>query len=177
VSLLHAALAFAAECHKEAVRDGRDSLPYLHHPLDVANILRWEAGITNQEVLCAALLHDTIEEGGAQIAEIQEKFGLRVAELVDELTRTEPSPEETAGKTKEEIYQLRTEMMLKEIRIMSQSAGLIKLADRLSNLREAVLVRTPKKLLRYKEQTRLILQEIPREISPQLWDTLAGLCD
>lgn len=177
MSLLHDALAFAAECHKDEVRDGRDSLPYLHHPLEVAHILRWEAGVTDTEVLTAALLHDTIEEGGAELEEIQVKFGLRVAELVGELTRSEPSPEETAGKTKEEVYQLRTEMMLKEIRLMSPTAKLIKLADRLSNLREAVLVRTVRKLNRYKQQTRLILLEIPRDTSPQLWDKLAALCD
>lgn len=177
MNLLHAALAFAAECHKDQNRDGSFCLPYLHHPLEVAQILRWQGGVIDSEILSAAILHDTVEEGGADFEVLEEKFGSRSAGFVRELTRTEPTPEQKLGLGKEEIYILRTELMLNDIRQMSAEAKTIKLADRISNLQEAILVRGPRRLARYKEQTLLILQEIPRETSPALWDKLRALCD
>ncbi len=177
MNLLHAALAFAADCHKDEVRDGSFSLPYLHHPLEVAHILRWKSGVIDSEILASAILHDTVEEGGAELGDIESRFGARTASLVGELTRSEPTMEETSGLSKESVYQLRTTMLLADIRHMSAEAKMIKLADRISNLNEAVLVRGPRRLQRYKEQTKLILAEIPRDISPALWDTLESLCD
>lgn len=131
----------------------------------------------DQELLAAALLHDTIELGAENETRIEEAFSERIVGLVKELTRLEPTLEETLGLDKKEIYELRTKIMLEEIGVMSADAKLIKLADRISNLEEALLVRTPEKLARYKGQTRLILQQIPRHLSPQLWDKLAALCD
>lgn len=159
------------------MRDGESALPYLHHPLEVAHLLRWLGGVTDEAQIAAAILHDTVEESGVSAAQIEEEFGVKISSLVDELTRTEPTQDQVAARTKQEIYELRTSLMMQGILKMSPEAQRIKLADRLSNWREAKLVRPRKKLARYRAQTKLILKAIPRSVSPPLWDTLSRECD
>lgn len=173
--LLHRAIRVAFEAHLGQDRDGRPALPYITHPIDVMLRLRYVARITDEELLAAALLHDVIEEGDWTPEGIEREFGPRVAGLVRELTRREPSPEERRGLTKDELWELRTRLLLEEIRAMSPEAQRIKLADRLSNLEESEIARSPEKRERYRRQSRLILDAIPRESSPELWDRLDAL--
>ena len=111
------------------------------------------------------------------MSEIESEFGSRVSTFVSELTRTEPALDQIASLTKKEVYELRTNLMLSDIDRMSPEAQRIKLADRLSNWREAKLVRSSKRLDRYRTQTKQILKAIPRRVSPRLWDTLFEECD
>lgn len=168
---LQLAVLWAAELHADQWRDGNPPVPYLCHPLEVLQTLRY-ANVTDEAILIAAVLHDVVEETPATLADVQARFGDRVAELVGEVTRDEPTPDETAGMDAEEIYVLRTDRLMAEIARMSPSAHAIKLADRLSNLREAKRTRPFLKYDRYLNQTRRMLEVIPESSHPRLWRKL-----
>ena len=72
------ALAFAAHKHREQRRKNVAASPYINHPIALADVLVHEGGITDIEVLCAAILHDTVEDTQTTPAELQEIFGPRV---------------------------------------------------------------------------------------------------
>lgn len=169
---LHKAVRWASKLHKDTDRDGAAPLPYLTHPLEVLTNLRFLAGETDEEMLCAAVLHDALEDTEATGLKIEKKFGPRVRGLVESVTRREPSPEETAGKTEAQIWKLRSDMLLDEIRLMGPEAQRIKLADRLSNVEGALRSKTGEKLKRYLKQSREILGIIPRDVAPELWDAI-----
>lgn len=172
--MLMSALDLAVEAHRGTFRDGESAVPYACHPVEVMLLLRHEAGVLDEAHLAAALLHDTVEDTSVTLELVSERFGSRVAELVGEVTRDEPSDEETAGMSKDEIWELRTGMLMEEIGRMSGEARMIKLADRLSNIRESKRTRSGKKLDRYVRQTRMILEAIPREVCPRLWDLVSA---
>lgn len=171
-SILAKALKFAVKKHDGVFRDGDIPVPYACHPVEVMLTLRHRVGITDENILAAALLHDVVEDTDASIEDISEKFGPTVADIVAQVTRIEPSEEETNGYSKEEIWELRTQNLIEEIRQMTTAGHLIKLSDRLSNIKEAKLTRPPEKLKRYIRQTHLILQAIPRDACPILWDEI-----
>jgi (p)ppGpp synthase/HD superfamily hydrolase len=169
---LQEAVAVAARVHGDEDREGETPLPYLSHVMDVLQNLRYVGGVTDQDLLVAAALHDTVESGGIKLSEIQSKFGSRVGGLVGELTRREPGQTETAGMTRDEIWTLRSSILLAEIQGMSDDAQKVKLADRLSNVQEGKRSKTKKKLDRYLAQSRKILEIIPRKRNPGLWDAI-----
>ena len=169
---LQDAVRWAAELHFGQERDGDAPLPYITHPLEVLSILRHRAGVTDEDMLCAAALHDTVEETNATVGDIRDRFGERVALLVDELTRREPNEKNTQGLSADEVYELRTTMYMDELRAMSREARLIKLCDRFCNLKEAKRTRSSKKAKRYRDQTRRMLAIIPRDVHPELWDKI-----
>ena len=175
--LVHQALKRAVKAHKKQDRDGDAPLPYVTHPIDVLNLVRYDASVIDEEILAAALLHDVIEESDLTSADLEIEFGPRVARIVRELTREEP---DRTGLSPEEIWQVRTQAMLEEIDRMSLEAKVIKLADRASNLRSALLTRSGDALLNYVRQSYFILEHIDREVCPILWDRvkdLAGTID
>ncbi|WP_458862548.1 HD domain-containing protein [Acidaminobacterium chupaoyuni] len=77
--LFHAALEFAANAHAGQKRKGSGA-PYIIHPVEVAQILT-ESG-AGDEVICAGLLHDLVEDTGCTAEQIEKAFGPRIAELV-----------------------------------------------------------------------------------------------
>lgn len=170
--LVHRALKRAVKAHKKQDRDGDAPLPYVTHPIDVLNLLRYDAGVVDEEILAAALLHDVLEETDVEVEDIEKDFGPRVARIVRELTRQEP---DQAGLSPEEIWQVRTQAMLEEIDRMSEEAKVVKLADRASNLRTALLTRTGDSLNNYVRQSHFILEHIDREVCPILWDRVKDL--
>ena len=173
-SRLQTAVAWATELHFGQFRDGVEPVPYICHPLEVLTCLRYVGQVTDVTMLCTAVLHDVIEETGATEADVAQKVGGDVAKLVAELTRVEPSPEETAGMTKDQVWELRAGLLLEEIAGMSPQAMVVKMCDRISNLREARYAKSPKKFERYLRQSEKILKVIPRRHNPRLWDTLKG---
>jgi guanosine-3',5'-bis(diphosphate) 3'-pyrophosphohydrolase len=172
--LLQSAILFASTAHEGQWREGPDPMPYITHPLDVLEKLRDTGGVTEESMLIAAVLHDTLEECDVAASEISARFGEDVSSLVRELTRTEPSQKETSHLSKGEIWRLRADMLLAEVTQMSPRAKTIKLADRFSNLEEATRVKLGKKLERYIWQTERLLEAIPRETNPPLWDAVAA---
>src|SRR5215469_6349586 len=124
--LIVRAFSFAANAHDGQVR--RSGQEFIHHPWGVAKIL---AGLQMDEAtVAAALLHDTVEDTGVEIEEVQGEFGEEIARLVEgvtKLTRVQFSSREQA---EAENYRKLVVAMAGDVRVI-----LIKLADRLHNMR------------------------------------------
>jgi len=169
---LHKAIRWSTKVHKNQDRDGDAPLPYITHIAEVVSNLRFVGAVKDEEMLCAAALHDVVEQSGVAFEEIEKKFGNRVRTLVEEMTRKEPTKKETKGMTPDQIWQLRSGMLLDEIKRMSKDAQQLKLADRLSNIRNAIQTKLGGKLERAVKQTEEILQIIPRTVNAGLWDAI-----
>lgn len=168
--MIEEAIAFATQAHKGQFRDGDHPLPYVCHPIEVMTNLRWVGGVTAESELVAALLHDVLEECPAVLSEyLQRAFGAEVLARVREVTRREPTAEETNGLSDQARWQLRSNILLAEIAEMSPEGQTLKLADRLSNIREAKLTRNGKRKRRYFVQTQRILEIIPKSVNEPLW--------
>lgn len=128
MSRVDEALCFAIDAHAGMVRKV-DGLPYILHPMEVATIV---ASITGDEdVICAALLHDVVEDTPHTLDEIREAFGDRVADLVD--SETEDKRE---GLPPSETWRLRKEESLGCLRgARDEGVRILWLADKLANLR------------------------------------------
>ena len=121
------AVAFAAEKHRNQRRKDADASPYINHPIALANVLANEGGIANEDVLCAAILHDTVEDTETTEQELIETFGIKIASIVMEVTDDKSLP--------------KAERKLKQIEHAAHSsheAKLVKLADKISNLRDLI---------------------------------------
>src|SRR5258706_12952792 len=79
LALLLKALAFAAHKHRDQRRKDAQASPYINHPIALADVLVNEGGVTDFEVLCAALLHDTVEDTATTHEELVDAFGSRNA--------------------------------------------------------------------------------------------------
>ena len=130
--LLAAAEQFAAWKHRHQFR--RDGVtPYADHPRAVRDILKKELGVSDVDVLAAALLHDTIEDTATDYDEVLERFGRRVADLVAALTKDNRLPE--ARREKAYFAQLAR---------APRDAKLCKIADTLHNCRDTDGAHRPK---------------------------------
>src|SRR2546430_13524420 len=86
------ALKFAAERHRDQRRKDANASPYINHPIAVASVLATEAAVTDQATLLAALLHDTIEDTGTTLQELEQLFGTEVAAPVGEMADDKSLP-------------------------------------------------------------------------------------
>jgi GTP diphosphokinase / guanosine-3',5'-bis(diphosphate) 3'-diphosphatase len=127
VTTILRAAQFAARKHKDQRRKDAASSPYINHPLSLANILREEGKVDDVAVIVAALLHDTIEDTETHYDEIRGQFGGEVAEIVAEVTDTK-----WLRKTS------RKRLQISKAARASNGAKLVKLADKISNLRDIV---------------------------------------
>ncbi|XP_046452262.1 guanosine-3',5'-bis(diphosphate) 3'-pyrophosphohydrolase MESH1-like [Daphnia pulex] len=116
---------FAAIKHRNQRRKDSDSTPYINHPVGVARILTSEAGIKDLIVLQAALLHDTVEDTDTTFEELEKKFGKAVTDVVREVTDDKSLPSEE-----------RKRLQIVHAPTSSHEAKLVKLADKLYNLRD-----------------------------------------
>lgn len=169
---LQQALDFAVKAHAGQDRDGDSPPPYACHPVEVMLNLRYTGRVDDEDLLIVALLHDVLEMTPTKPAQIEKLFGVRVRTLVEQLTREEPDASALAGLGKDELWKLRAGMLLAEIERMGPDAQKVKLADRLSNLREARIAKSPAKYRRYEAQSRRILELVPRKRNPGLWDAI-----
>lgn len=128
MSLFDEALKFAIERHAGQVRKVQNS-PYILHPLEVAGIVGTMT--TDEPTLCAAVLHDTVEDAGVTFDEIREKFGRRVALLV--MTETENKREELPAAETWHLRKEETLIMLENTKDLS--VKMMWLGDKLSNIR------------------------------------------
>jgi GTP diphosphokinase / guanosine-3',5'-bis(diphosphate) 3'-diphosphatase len=80
------AVDFAAGKHRFQRRKDEDASPYINHPIAVANVLATAAGISDPVTLCAAVLHDTIEDTETTADELEETFGAQITQVVLEVT-------------------------------------------------------------------------------------------
>ena len=157
-NVLIQAVDFSRERHSEQKRDSGD--PYFFHPLAVANILAdykldWVSIIT-------ALLHDTVEDGVATRAEIRKLFGAEIARLVDGVTKL--SKIETPHMELREAENFRKFLlaMSKDIRVL-----LVKLADRLHNMRTLKYIDSTDRRRRISKETLDVYAPLAARIGMQ----------
>ena len=119
------AVEFSAMKHEGQVRKDADKTPYIIHPIGVAALV-WKIGnVRSVNVLTAALLHDTLEDTDATEEEIETLFGARVLHTVKEVTN-DPALSGLENKLRQ----------VEHAPMMSLDAQLVKLADRLYNVRD-----------------------------------------
>jgi (p)ppGpp synthase/HD superfamily hydrolase len=148
-TIVEEALIFATKKHKGQKRKG-NGLPYIIHPMRVANVLLEVKESKNLNLLLTAVLcHDTVEDCGVSLKTIAKKFGHAVASLVEELT-LDKTKYESIGKTK---------YLCQEVVKMSSYALCIKLCDRLDNVRDMKTM-TPEFRTKYKAETKQILEAL-----------------
>ncbi|MGH9907570.1 MAG: HD domain-containing protein, partial [Pyrinomonadaceae bacterium] len=125
LALILKAASFAAERHRMQRRKDADASPYINHPLALASLLAHEGGITDTATLCGALLHDTIEDTKTSAEELEREFGWEIRSLVEEVTDDKKlsKPE-------------RTRLQVEHAMRASHKARLVKLADKICNLRD-----------------------------------------
>jgi GTP pyrophosphokinase len=123
---VEAAFRYACEHHADQRR--RSGEEFIVHPVSVAKIC---AGMRlDTETLCAALLHDTVEDTSASLADVEVKFGEEIAGLVDGVTKLTGLTFQSRDEAQAENYRKMMVAMASDIRVI-----LIKLADRLHNMR------------------------------------------
>lgn len=128
MTLLDEAIIFAVQAHSGQVRKGTNR-PYILHPLEAAAIV---ASMTDDlEVIAAAVLHDTLEDAHKSVNEIAEKFGRRVADLVQSETENKredlPASDTWLTRKQETIDHLRHDQDI--------AVKMVALGDKLSNIR------------------------------------------
>ena len=133
LALLLRALSFAAHKHRDQRRKDAEASPYINHPIALAEVLAREGGVTDIEVLAAALLHDTIEDTATTHEELAREFGERIAAVVAEVTDDTALPKAD-----------RKRLQIEHAAQLSEGAKLVKLADKICNLRD-VAERPPAK--------------------------------
>ncbi len=125
-ALLDKAIAFALEAHKEQKRANGE--PYIIHPLAVTELLT-ELEM-DEQTLCAALLHDTVEDTDSTMEELEQAFGADIAALVDGVTKLDKMSFHSKEELQAENFRKMFLAMAKDVRVV-----IIKLADRLHNMR------------------------------------------
>lgn len=126
------ATAFAANKHRDQRRKDADSSPYINHPIALCDILVNEGDIANTDVICAAMLHDTIEDTDTTEEELIAAFGSKIASIVMEVTDNKSLPKLE-----------RKRLQVEHAHSISHDAKLVKLADKIANLRD-ILSSPPK---------------------------------
>lgn len=127
-ALIVRAALFAAHKHRDQRRKDDAASPYINHPLALASVLAVEGGITDAATLCAALLHDTIEDTETTGDEIEREFGPEVRHLVEQVTDDKSLP-----KAQRKLAQV------EHAAHISDKAKRVKLADKICNLRDVAL--------------------------------------
>ena len=135
---------FALKAHEKQKRD--EGSPYIIHPVAVANILT-ELKL-DSATIATGLLHDTIEDTHATYQTIKEEFGLEVADLVDGVTKISEFENQAMSNSKAENFRKLILATSKDIRVL-----LVKLADRLHNMRTIKFVTNNDKQVRKAKET------------------------
>lgn len=120
-----AAVAFAAEKHRHQRRKDAEASPYINHPVALAQLLSGEGGVQETDVLCAAVLHDTLEDTETTVDELIQHFGQDIAVIVQEVTDDKSLP-----KAK------RKQLQIEHAAHASRQAKLVKLADKICNVQD-----------------------------------------
>ena len=136
--------AFLFSCRHHADQRRKSGEEFIVHPVGVAKIC---AGLRlDTETLCAALLHDTVEDTTAELTEVREQFGDEVATLVDGVTKLDGITFTSRDEAQAENYRKMMVAMATDIRVI-----LIKLADRLHNMRTIGALSKQKQIEKAKE--------------------------
>ena len=126
-ALVLRAADFAAAKHRDQRRKDHRESPYINHPIKVATLIAQIGEVGDPEVLAAALLHDTLEDTATTREELEQRFGLRVLGMVLEV-----SDDKSLTSAERKSRQIANAPQL------SRGAALIKLADKISNIRDII---------------------------------------
>lgn len=127
LDLVLRAVEFAAHKHRNQRRKDAGASPYINHPIALAQILRTEGGVDDPAVIAAALLHDTVEDTDTSLQELRGQFGARVADIVAEVTDTKWLKKGS-----------RKRLQISKASKSTEGARLVKLADKIANLRDII---------------------------------------
>jgi guanosine-3',5'-bis(diphosphate) 3'-pyrophosphohydrolase len=127
LKLLFKALAFAANKHKDQRRKDVDSSPYINHPISLVNILCNEAQVTDIVTICGALLHDTVEDTETTAEELAREFSDAIRDIVMDVTDDKSLRKDQ-----------RKQAQIDHAPQISDRAKLVKLADKISNMRDVL---------------------------------------
>ena len=125
LSLILKALDFAALKHRDQRRKDALASPYINHPIALANVLVGEGGVSEPAVIAAALLHDTLEDTQTTAGELRAAFGDAITRVVEEVTDD-----------KSLLKAERKRLQVEHAATISREAKLVKLADKICNVRD-----------------------------------------
>ena len=125
--ILDKAIIFAVNAHRGQFRKGSDT-PYILHPMEAAAIVGTMTA--DDEVLAAAVLHDTVEDTGTTIEQIREQFGERVAALVSAESENKREDQPAAS-----TWKIRKVETIEHLKIAPIEVKMLTLGDKLSNIR------------------------------------------
>ena len=121
------ALRTASVAHKFQMRkDGHT--PFINHPIQVAELISSVGNIQNEDILCAAILHDIVEDTPTSYEEVKNMFGKEIANIVMEC-----SDDKSLPKAERKRLQVAT------VRYKSNSAKIVKLADKIANMNDIII--------------------------------------
>jgi len=156
--LLNRAYVFSMKAHGAQKRASGD--PYFSHPVEVAGIL---AGMKlDDKTIATGLLHDTLEDTVATPGEIEKNFGGDVLRLVDGVTKLSRIEQQSDRTRQAENFRKLLLAMSNDIRVL-----LVKLADRLHNMRTLNYIKTPEKRKRIAKETMEIYVPLAERIGMQ----------
>jgi guanosine-3',5'-bis(diphosphate) 3'-pyrophosphohydrolase len=121
--LLLRAIDFAARKHRDQRRKGAEASPYINHPIAVALLLAEIGGVTDTEILAAAILHDTLEDTDTTAEDLTAAFGALIRKIVEEVT-----DDKTLRKD------ARKRRQIDHAAHLSADAVFIKLGDKIANV-------------------------------------------
>ncbi len=157
---LNRAYVFAMKMHGSQTR--ASGAPYISHPLEVAGLLT-ELHLDSASLM-TALLHDTVEDTEATLAEIERLFGSEVARLVDGVTKLSRIELQSDHTKQAENFRKLVVAMSEDIRVL-----LVKLADRLHNMRTLGHIKDPSKRRRIALETMEIYAPLAERIGIEDW--------
>lgn len=136
--MVRKAFNLAVTAHKDMRRKSGE--PYIYHPIEVARIVAGEIGLGETSIVCA-LLHDVVEDTNYTNEDIKQMFGEKVARIIDGLTKIKEQLDNTTASAQAENFRKMILTLSDDVRVI-----LIKLADRLHNMRTLDAMITEKKL-------------------------------
>ena len=153
VDIIERAFRFAKEAHKGVRR--RSGEPYIIHPIAVAKIASQEIGLGSTSI-CAALLHDVVEDTEYTVEDIEQHFGRKIARIVEGLTKISGGIFGDKASVQAENFRKLLLTMSEDIRVV-----LIKMADRLHNMRTLGSMAPNQAVLRLPERHYIYMLRLP----------------
>jgi GTP diphosphokinase / guanosine-3',5'-bis(diphosphate) 3'-diphosphatase len=155
IGLVIRAVEFAAQKHRMQRRKDSDASPYINHPIALMHVLCIDGSHSDPLVLAVAALHDTIEDTETTEQELRTTFGQGITQIVVEMTDDKSLPKEE-----------RKRLQIEHAHRMSREGALVKLADKICNLRD-VAANPPlgwslKRQLEYFDWAKAVVDRLPR---------------
>ena len=160
ILLIKKAIDFSKNAHSRQFRNSGE--PYYYHPIEVANLLT-EIKLDSSSIACG-LLHDTVEDTDVSLVDIEKNFGSEISRLVDGLTKINNFSLKVNNLKLGENYRKLLLATSQDLRVI-----LIKLADRLHNMRTVDFLKDPNKILKVALETQEIYAPLAQRLGMRDW--------